>query len=251
MSRFSHTFNYDLDSLNEGQPEQNSTFLRDNVFENDIYEFDTNYTRNINISLNGLETGDDADLRLYQDTNYNGILDSYDLEVASSLNLENNDDGINHRAEAGTYFARVNYYTSQGDDRIDYDLDLSADITGQGSSTIAVNHDYGYSLYGHAAAVTTGSISEYNTSDTYAVSVVYGEAYDITLSGLASDADLRVIQDLNHNRIVDPGEIYASSAYGGTHSDTVTIDDQGDYFVEVYQFTGNTDYTLQFDQEFV
>ncbi len=250
MSRFAHTVNYDLGSLNN-QPQQRSTFLRDNLFENDIYEFDTIGTRNINLSLNDLELGDDADLRLYEDTNHNGILDSHDLQVASSVRIDNNDDGINYRAEAGTYFARVNYYTSHEDTRIDYELDLSADITGTGSSTIAVREDYGFSLYGHAAEVTTGSISNHNTSDTYAVSVVHGESYDITLSGLTSDADIRVIRDYDNDRIVDPGEIYASSTYAGTHSDTVTIDDQGDYFVEVYQFSGSTDYTLQFDQEFV
>ncbi len=250
MTLFTQQIDYDLNTLSD-QPRQQSTFLQENLYENDIYEFDTASTNNLNLSLNNLATDDDADLYLYEDSNGNGILDSSDLELASSLNLGGEDDAINYRAEAGTYFARVHYYSGGDDGRIDYDLDLSADITGQGSSTIAVDHDYGYSLYGEAAATETGYISDYNTSDTYAVSVIDGEQIEITLSGLTSDADLRVIEDLNENNIVDAGEVYTSSVYGGITDDTISITEEGDYFVEVYQYSGSTDYTLQFDQEFV
>ncbi|MEL6495655.1 MAG: PPC domain-containing protein [Cyanobacteria bacterium J06623_7] len=249
MSRFSNTVNYDLGTLTS-RTRQRSTFLRDNRFENDIYEFDTTSTRNINISLHDLATGDDADLRLYEDTNSNGILDSSDLQLASSVRSGNNNDTINYRGSAGTYFARVSYFSSQADSRIDYELDLTADFR-RGSSTIAAIEDYGTSLVGDAAAVETGRISNRNTSDTYALSVFSNEVYDITLSGLSNDADLRVIEDENNNGIVDAGEIYASSTRGGSRSDTVTIDDAGDYFVEVYQYRGSTDYTLQIDQDFV
>ena len=250
MSRFAHQIDYSLGSL-DNQPIKRETFLRDNQFENDIYEFDIDETKNINLSLNNITEGDDADLYLYEDSNYNGILDDADLAVSSSVNHNNVDDAINYQAGEGTYFARVSYHSSEGDDRIEYHLDLSADITGTGSSTIAVEEDFGTSLIGHAAAVETGYISNHNTSDTYALSVVHGEVIDVTLSGLTSDADLRVIRDDNYNNIVDEGEIYASSAYAGTTSDSISLDEQGDYFVEVYQYSGSTDYTLQFDQEFV
>ncbi|MEL6496230.1 MAG: peptidase, partial [Cyanobacteria bacterium J06623_7] len=209
-----------------------------------------NFTRNINLSLTDISTGDDADLRLYEDTNGNGILDDSDLRLASSVRSGDNDDAINYRAVAGTYFARVNYFRGQEDDRIDYNLSLAANGSG-GSSTIAVIEDYGTSLTGQFAAVETGRISTRNTSDMYALSVLPNESYDITLRGLTSDADLRVIEDENQNGLVDPGEIYARSTRGGSRSDSVTIDDQGDYFVEVYRFSGSTDYTLQIDQEFV
>lgn len=250
MSRFAYEFNYDLGSL-DSHPEQRSTFLRDNQYENDIYEFDIHGTRNINLSLNSISAGDDADLYLYRDSNHNGILDSSDIQVSSSLHFGNNDDMINYRASEGTYFTRVNYYSSQGNNRIDYDLDLSADFTGSGSSTIAVEKDFGYSLYGHAAAVESDYISNHNTSDTYAVSVVHGEVINLTLSGLSSDADLRVIQDHNHNNVVDFGEVYATSTNLGSSSEHISLDQQGEYFVEVYQYSGDTSYTLQFDQYFV
>ena len=125
------------------------------------------------------------------------------------------------------------------------------DITGSPSSTLAAEEDFGYSLSGDAAAVETGYISNDNTSDTYAVSVVDGEVIDITLSGLSSNADLRAIQDSNDNNVVDPNEVYRTSTNLGASSENISLDQEGDYFVEVYQFSGSTDYTLQFDQEFV
>jgi len=250
MSRFAYEINYELGSL-DSQPQQRSTFLADNLFENDIYEFDIFGTRNINLSLNNITAGDDADLRLYQDSNFNGVLDSSDFEVSSSLDFGNNDEAINYTASTGTYFARVNYFSSLGDSTIDYDLDLSADFIGSPSSTIAVKEDFGISLYGYAAAIETDYISSHNTSDTYGVSVVYGETINVSLSGLTSDADLRIIQDYNQNNIVDYGEDIIYSTNAGSSSEYVSLNQQGDYFVEVYQYSGDTSYFLQFDQYFV
>jgi hypothetical protein len=250
MSRFTNETNYNLGTLSN-QANQRETFLRDNQFENDIYEFRTTGTSNIDISLNNITTGDDADLYLYRDSNNNGILDSSDLQLSSSLHLENNDDAINYQAGAGTYFARVSYFSSTGDDRLDYQLDLSADSLRSGSTTIAAQRDYGTSLVGDNAAVETGYISNSNTSNAYAFSVLSHETYDITLTGLSNDADLRVIRDANHNNVVDAGEVYASSVHLGASDDSVTVNQAGDYFVEVYQYSGDTNYTLEFDQAFV
>lgn len=116
-----------------------------------------------------------------------------------------------------------------------------------------VERDFGTSLIGEEAAIETGSISEDNTFDLYAVSVISGETIDITLGGLTNDADLAVIEDVNSNNIIDVNvdEIYAISNFGGVNSESISLDEQGDYLVAVYQYSGNTEYTLQFDQEFV
>lgn len=246
MSRFANQFDYDLGSL-DNQPQQRESFLIENQYENDIYEFDTSSSLNINLSLNSLESGDDADLYLYEDSNNNGILDEEDYVLSSSV-ATGGEDNISLIAERGKYFARVSYSSSEIDDRIDYNLELSADITGTESS---IDKDFGYSLVGEQAALETGSINDQNTSDTYALSVASGEVIDITLAGLSSDADLRVVQDTNQNDIVDEAQIYASATSPGTNTDIVSLNEPGDYLVEVYQFSGNTDYTLQFDQEFV
>lgn len=246
MSRFANQFDYDLGSL-DNRPQQRQDYLTENLYENDIYEFNITGSRNISLSLNALESGDDADLYLYEDSNSNGILDENDYALSSSI-LANGEDSISYQANEGTYFARVSYASSESDDRINYSLELSADIIGTESM---VNKDFGFSLFGEEAAFETGNINDQNTSDTYALSVVSGEVIDITLAGLSSDADLRVIQDTNQNDIVDEGQIYASATSAGTNIDIVSLNEPGDYLVEVYQFSGNTDYTLQFDQEFV
>jgi serralysin len=125
MSRFNYQFDYDLGSLGR-IPIQRSTFLQDNQYENDIYEFDINGTREINLSLNNISAGDDADLELYRDSNGNGVLDSSDQLLTGSYNWDNSEDLINYQASDGTYFARVNYYNGGSDSSINYDLDLSA-----------------------------------------------------------------------------------------------------------------------------
>ena len=133
------TFNYDLGSLNS-TPTQDGSYLQSGW--SDVYEFDISGTRNINLSLNNISAGDDADLSLYRDSNGNGILDSGDIRVSSSRLGGNSDDSINYRASSGTYFARVDYYDYGSNGRLDYDLDLSATYTGQATNTLFIQVDY-------------------------------------------------------------------------------------------------------------
>lgn len=68
----------------------------------------------------------------------------------------------------------------------------------------------------------------------------------LTLTDLSANADLRLIQDGNNNRIVDTGEVLSTSSLGGSTSDMINYASlaAGTYFVQVYQFNGNTNYTL-------
>ena len=87
-----------------------------------------------------------------------------------------------------------------------------------------------------------------DTVDTYAFSLDFYEGTNISLSGLSSDADIRLIRDSNSNGIVDANEVIESSTGLGSRSESITgIDTSGDYFVQVYQYSGNTNYTLSFD----
>ena len=98
----------------------------------------------------------------------------------------------------------------------------------------------------------TGAIDDDNTLDGYILSVAPEESFSITLDGLTNDADLRAIADNNSNGIADPNEpLVEISNLFGTGSETISLNLEGDYIVEVYQFSGNTEYTLQFQQEFV
>ena len=60
------TTNYSVPSPVTANVYSNSTFLNDNLTD-DVYNFELNGTKSINLNLHNITTGDDADLYLYQD----------------------------------------------------------------------------------------------------------------------------------------------------------------------------------------
>ncbi|MDF5709635.1 MAG: PPC domain-containing protein [Nostoc sp. S4] len=224
-------------------------FAFETLSPSDVYQFQISSTRNVNLSLNDISPGDDSDLRLFRDVNGNGVLDASDRAnglIASSLNVSNFDDSINVRANAGTYFAEVSRFSGSG--TVTYDLDWSAttpNSTSGFSNLLPKEFELGNLS---VDATRTGSISDKNTADVYHFSLGSFEGVNITLSGLSNDADIRVIRDFNRNGRVEAGEEIARSIKGGITSDIISnINDAGDYFLQVNQFQGSTNYTLNFD----
>ncbi|MEH2279343.1 MAG: PPC domain-containing protein [Nostoc sp.] len=241
----------DLGSLGSA-PRSFNTFNLNSVEPTDVFKFSIGSTRNINLSLNNISTGDDADLRLFRDVNGNGILDATDRAsglVSSSARGSNQDDAINVRANAGTYFAEVSRFAPGSSGDVSYDLDLSA-------TTPTSTADYSNLLprefvLGNLSADVTrsGNISNTNTADVYSFSLGLFRGVNISLTGLSADADIRLIRDSNNNRIVDAGDEVTRSARAGTTSELISnITQSGDYFLQVNQFSGSTAYTATFDQ---
>lgn len=229
----------------------------------DIYRFNITGTRNINLSLNEISFADDADLYLYQDSNGNGRFDAgVDREVARSTkgNFPNGvayDDMINIQANAGTYFAVVERYAPGSSGSVTYDLDLSATPTQPLVSSPPPNLLPYEVFVGHAGNLQdsdqtiNGSVGDSDTADVYYFTLGPGDHLNgIRLSGLSADADIRLIQDNNNNRIVDPGEVIDSSAAGGNTQEWIPGDQLQigqTYLLQVYQYSGNTNYQLTFD----
>lgn len=92
----------------------------------DVFEFDLTSNSNINLYLHNISAGDDVDLRLFEDSNNNGILDVNDRQVASSIQSGNAADSIDYAATVGTYFAQVERYDAGSNGEAYYDLDLFA-----------------------------------------------------------------------------------------------------------------------------
>jgi hypothetical protein len=207
-------------------------------------QFSLSGTNNINLSLRGISAGDDADVSLYRDSNGNGTFDSSDSFVTSSSLGGNQDDSINYRASGGTYFAVVNRFSLGSDNRLTYKLDLSATATSQASNLLPKEIKVG-NLSGDRTF--SNQVGNTDTTDTYSFSLDFGEEVDINLSGLSNDADIRLIRDLNNNSLVDSGEVLGTSSNGGTSSDSLSASDAGNYFLQVYQYSGNTNYQLAFD----
>lgn len=189
------------------------------------------------------ERGDgDADLRLYQDTDNNGEFNSsIDLLIGSSTLGGDSDESINlESVAAGNYV--VEAYMVSGDN-INLDLSLS---TSDPSNLLPTEVEVGTL---NDTQTFTDFVDSTDTADVYHFSVVDTAInFSLSLTDLSADADVRLIQDTNNNGIVDVDldEVIASSTFGSTTSDEISafLNLGENYFVQVYQHSGDTDYTL-------
>jgi hypothetical protein len=257
------TTNYSIGNLTS-TPSSNSTFLSD-YYTDDVYSFNISNTSSINLNLHNISAGDDADLYLYADSNHNGVFDAGDQQLQYSRLSSNRDDSINYLASAGTYFARVERYAPGSSGQLDYTLDLSAtqsqpyQAQTQPPNLLPTETQVNLTFPLHPTTTTfSGRVGGSNTVDTYAFSLLdLGSNYtavSFSLTGLSSDADIRVIRDSNHNRIVDSGEVIASSNNGGITSESIpeifSYGNTSDLFVQVYQYSGETNYQLNFTSRY-
>ena len=75
---------------------------------------------------------------------------------------------------------------------------------------------------------------------------------NMTLSGMSSDADLELIQDINNNGQIDEREILASSRLGGTSQEFISkYLSAGKYFVRVAAYSESTYYRLNLSTVFL
>ncbi len=261
------TTNYSIGNLTS-TPSSQSTFLNDN-YTDDVYTFSISDTSSINLNLHNISAGDNANLYLFADTNNNGVFDAgSDQQLQISNNSGNSDDSINYLASAGTYFAQVERYAPGSEGSLDYELDLSATPPGQPSNLLPREvraGDPDSSLFQDTLfedKTFHGCVGDGNTSDVYSFHLlrngvavgsdtVGSDTVSITLSGLSSDADIQLINDANENRIVDEGEVIAYSTNYGTADESILNIGAGNYFLQVYQYSGNTNYTLNFDYTYV
>lgn len=95
-----------------------------------------------------------------------------------------------------------------------------------------------------------GFVGNDNFTDVYSFTLDTASNVTINLSGLSADADLVLIEDINANGLSDedfPGleEIIEVSELEGTVSESIDILLQaGEYFIEVEQYEGDTNYDL-------
>lgn len=239
------TSTYNVGSLGE-TPVERSNYLSDD-FTQDVYSFSISDTQSINLSLHNITPGDDADLNLYQDVNSNGSLDSSDTLILSSGRGSNLDESVNYLGSAGSYLAVVDKYLVSDNDGLDYELDLSATSQFPYYTSAPNLLPKEIELGTISTSSQTGSLGNDDTADTYYFSVSsFGSVQlNASLTGLTADADMRLVQDSNSNQIVDSNEILAYSRLGGSSSESLNYDvNSGDYFLQVYQYSGNTDYNL-------
>ena len=199
------------------------------------------------------------------------VFDSEGTLVAQNDDSDGLDSFIDFTANsAGNYYVGVSSYgnsdynpsvegSSSGFSSGSYDLSLS--ICCDGSPDPAQSLDRLTPVDVQVAMLPSGSPQTFSDSvgdtdivDTYAFSVrdfgpdsIY--LPNISLTGLSNDADIRLIEDYNSNGIVDVDldEVLGSSTNGGSLDESIVIGlDGGDYFLQVYQYSGDTNYQLTF-----
>ncbi len=100
---------------------------------------------------------------------------------------------------------------------------------------------------GNAAVNLKGSVGDTDTVNVYRFNLNTAGSLSLSLLDLRADADFRLIQDVNDNGVVDPGEEIERSENRGSRNETIGIPSlaAGTYFVQVYQYSGDTNYTLR------
>ncbi len=247
------TSNYIVGSAPSYHPYSNSTYLND-YYTDDVYSFNVSENSSLNLNLHNITAGDDADLYLYRDDG-DGVFElNEDQELASSRLAGNSDDFINYLVEPGNYFARVERYAPGSQGRLDYELDLSATpvnpSVADAPNLLPKEFEVG-NVFSSGPQTFSGWVGDADTADTYAFSVpnlgfgIY--LANISLTQLSNDADIRLIEDSNSNDIVDQGEVIGSSTNGGSLDESIVMGlDEGEYFLQVYQYDGDTNYQLTF-----
>ncbi|MEB3357926.1 MAG: C2 family cysteine protease [Synechococcales bacterium] len=86
-----------------------------------------------------------------------------------------------------------------------------------------------------------GFVGSTDTVDYYSFEVTGIRDVTLTLTGLESNADLRLIQDKNNNGLVDAGEVIAWSSRSGSLNESINkVLASGTYFAEISQVGGGS-----------
>jgi hypothetical protein len=122
------------------------------------------------------------------------------------------------------------------------DLDLLGPIFVLSDNTLTTANNLG-TLNGLQSR--TGYVGATDTVDFYKFNLSGISNVTLALTGLTADADLRLIQDINNNGVVDAGDELSYSGRGGSLNETLNKTLlAGNYFVQVSQYSGNTNYKL-------
>ena len=204
----------------------------------DFYRFSLTGRSSLSLSVTGL--ANNADVQLIRDANSNGIIDTSDvLNTSGNAGILN--EAIDTYLDAGTYFIRV--YARSGD--TDYTLNVASKLLPQDLAGNTLGTARSLSL-SSTAQTWMDSVNGGDTQDFYAFSIGARSAVNLAVTGLTNNADLQLIRDVNNNGIIDSGETIATSGQTGiTNESLLSYLDAGNYFVRIYQRSGDTDYSFQ------
>ncbi|WP_353671868.1 S8 family serine peptidase [Synechocystis sp. LKSZ1] len=199
---------------------------------NDYYRFTLNATHNFALSLTGLSNAADV-----------ALLNSAGTILASSTLSGTSAEAIASQLTEGTYYVRV-YNRSSWFRGTNYVLTVQGTPLVPPPPPPSPVDNAGNSLNearNITLSPTTTNFSDYvgveDTNDYYQFSLSKTSDFNLSLSGLVSDADVQLL-DSNGN------SLQTAQARGtGTESITQQLN-TGTYYIRVYPYSGNTTYTL-------
>ncbi len=210
-----------------------------NADTTDFYRFTVTSTSDVTLLLSGL--GADADVHLIWDGNANNQIDFGEV-IDYSIRPFSETEWINRVLGAGTYFVKVFQY--EGD--TNYVLDLAA------TATVPLDFAGSWPATAWSFGNLDGSEIEFDfvgttdPVDTYRFTVNLPSDFSLWLTGLSADADVRLVQDGNGNGSFESWEEIARSERARNLTEHVALNLwPGTYFVQVFQFSGDTSYTLE------
>ncbi|NGZ28354.1 MAG: hypothetical protein G8345_15875, partial [Magnetococcales bacterium] len=189
----------------------------------DIYRFSLGGTSFVSLDLNGLSA--DADLRL---------LSSAGSTIAVSALGSTQNEFLSQRLAGGTYYVQVARVWGE----TAYNLNLSAVnavVTDPAGNSASQAQNIG-SLA--AQQVYNNWVGTADSEDWFSFNISALTNVGISLSGMASDADLALYN-------ASGSSVMALSALGGSADENIFQQlAAGSYLVQVYQYSGDTGYTL-------
>jgi Bacterial pre-peptidase C-terminal domain len=210
----------------------------------DLYFFDLTTRSDFKLDLTGLRG--DLDVRVYADTNRNGVIDAGEAVIGSSLRLNALSESINLQGlQSGRYIVKI----SQGTGILDFSnyvlkLEANPSVSNFGSDdnsrSRAVN--FGSLTNSSRRYSVNDFVGTSDTQDFYRFTVGERGTLSVDLARLSADADLELQSS--------DGTVLSRSENRGTQSEFITQNlVAGEYFIRVYQglSSSNTNYNLDID----
>ncbi|MEB3356566.1 MAG: S8 family serine peptidase [Synechococcales bacterium] len=197
----------------------------------DIFEFQLDAAGRISIDLRS--ASNDLELNLYREEApgvRSAVIDGATL-LSSRPKAR-----LRERLGPGTYFVEV---STSGDEEARYRMTLTSDTAGgrlRQAENLGTLSD---------EETVRGFVGDRDTDDYYRFRVEGTQTFNLKLNGLSADADVALIRDGDRNRRVNGNEIIAASVNGRSRAETIRATlNEGEYYILVRQFKGNTNYTL-------
>ena len=179
-------------------------------------------------------------LQLVQDKNNNGTIDTGDI-IAGSFNAGNGaTQKVTKSLAAGNYFIRVRF--NSGPPLTYYQITLDANYAG---TTLNTARDFGTLTTTHQTF--SDEVDQFgNPTDFYKFTLSTAGTLSANLTYNAGDNTvLELIQDKNHNGVVDAGDILVITPDNGNGSAAITKAlASGTYFLGVKSTNGGSNYSL-------